>query len=62
MDFCLFVLYEFLNSRTDYDKSWYRGILDPWAEDRLSQKVIGPTRRATQTDILKFTMAIFFLT
>jgi len=32
----LFVLYTFLNDWTDYEKNWYRDILDLFAEDRLS--------------------------
>jgi hypothetical protein len=36
-----------------------RGILDLWAKDSLSLKLIDPTPVGVQTNILRFTMEIF---
>lgn len=33
MDFCLFVVYAFLDGWTDCDEIRYRDVLDVWAED-----------------------------
>lgn len=35
MDFCLLVLYAFLDGWTDRNDIWYKDILDLWIEDRI---------------------------
>jgi len=65
MNFCLYVLYAFLNGLTDFDEifclylsgwNWSLEFLDD-LDSQLDP--VGPTRGGAQTGILRFTMEVF---